>query len=60
MSEPDQDARLRLTDAERKVIGVAIQCLEAAQAQRHPEQEEEIDLLHRASCSLSSLLERLK
>ena len=29
-------ARLRLTDDERSAIGVAIQCVEAAMAQRHP------------------------
>ena len=50
----------KLRPHERDAIGVAIQCLEAAQAQRHPEQEEEIDLLHKASCFLSSLLERMK
>ena len=51
--------RLRLTDAERKAIGVAIQCVEAAMAQRHPEEEGARDLLHKTSCTLSRLFERM-
>ena len=49
-----------LTEAERKAIGVAIQCVEAAMAQRHPEEEDSRDLLHKTSCTLSGLLERTK
>lgn len=51
--------RLRLTDAERSAIGVAIQCVEAAMAQRHPEEEGARDLLHKTSCTLSRLFERM-
>jgi hypothetical protein len=47
-----------LTDAERRAIGVAIQCVEAAMAQRHPEEEDSRDLLHKTSCTLSRLFER--
>jgi hypothetical protein len=48
----------RLTDAEREAIGVAIQCVEAARAQRHPEEEEARDLLWKTTCGLRSLLDR--
>ena len=47
-----------LTDAEREAIGVAIQCVEAARAQRHPEEEESRDLLWKTTCGLRSLLDR--
>jgi hypothetical protein len=47
-----------LTDAEREAIGVAIQCVEAARAQRHPEEEEARDLLWKTTCGLRSLLDR--
>ena len=52
-------ARLRLTDDERSAIGVAIQCVEAAMAQRHPEEEDARDLLHKTSCTLSRLFDRM-
>ena len=54
----DQIERLRLTDAEREAIGVAIQCVEAAMAQRHPEEQESRDLLWKTTCGLRSLLDR--
>jgi hypothetical protein len=54
----DEIERLRLTDAEREAIGVAIQCVEAARAQRHPEEEEARDLLWKTTCGLRSLLDR--
>jgi hypothetical protein len=47
-----------LNDAEREAIGVAIQCVEAARAQRHPEEEEARDLLWKTTCGLRSLLDR--
>ena len=47
-----------LTDAEREAIGVAIQCVEAAMAQRHPEEEDARDLLHKTSTTLSRLFDR--
>jgi hypothetical protein len=47
-----------LTDAEREAIGVAIQCVEAARAQRHPEEEEARDLLWKTTYGLRSLLDR--
>jgi hypothetical protein len=50
--------RLRLTDAEREAIGVAIQCVEAARVQRHPEEEDARGLLWRTTCGLRSLLDR--
>ena len=49
---------LTLTDAEREAIGVAIQCVEAAMAQRHPEEQESRDLLWKTTCGLRSLLDR--
>jgi hypothetical protein len=52
--------RLRLTAAEREAIGVAIQCVEAARAQRHPEEEDARDLLWKAICGLRALLARAK
>ena len=51
--------QLRLTDAEREAVGVAIQCVEAARAQRHPEEEDARDLLWKTTCGLRGLLERL-
>jgi hypothetical protein len=53
-----QPDRPTLTDAEREAIGVAIQCVEAARAQRHPEEEEARDLLWKTTCGLRSLLDR--
>jgi hypothetical protein len=50
--------RLRLTDAEREAVGVAIQCVVAAKAQRHPEEEESHELLHITAATLRGLLER--
>ena len=50
--------RLRLTDAERGAIGVAVQCVEAARAQRHPTEEDARDLLWKTACGLRGLLER--
>ena len=55
----DEIERLRLTEAERSAIGVAIQCVEAAMAQRHPEEEDARDLLHKTSCTLSRLFDRM-
>lgn len=52
--------RLRLTDAEREAIGVAIQCVEAARAQRHPEEEDARDLLWKTTCGLRGLLNRMQ
>jgi len=49
---------LALTDEEREAIGVAIQCVEAARAQRHPEEEDARDLLWKTTCGLRGLLER--
>ena len=49
-----------LTDAEREAIGVAIQCVVAAKAQRHPEEEESHELLHKTAVTLRGLLERMK
>lgn len=49
-----------LTDAEREAIGVAIQCVEAAMAQRHPEEEEARLLLHQTSATLSRLCDRVR
>jgi hypothetical protein len=48
-----------LTEAERRAVGVAIQCVEAAMAQRHPEEEDARDLLHKTSCTLSRLFDRM-
>ena len=48
-----------LTDAEREAVGVAIQCVVAAKAQRHPEEEESHELLHITAVTLRGLLERL-
>lgn len=47
-----------LTDAERAAVGVAIQCVVAAKAQRHPEEEESHELLHKTAATLRGLLER--
>ncbi len=68
----DQDATLSVCDGnvtvtidatlaakERKAIGVAIQCVVAARAQRHPEEEKSRELLHKSAATLRSLLERL-
>lgn len=52
-------ARLRLTDAEREAVGVAMQCVEAARCQRHPEEEGEADLLHSVYHTLRGLLDRM-
>ena len=49
---------LTLTDEEREALGVAIQCVEAAMAQRHPEEQESRDLLWKTTCGLRSLLDR--
>jgi hypothetical protein len=46
-----------LTDRERGAIGVAIQCVEAARAQRHPEDESR-DLLWETTCTLRRLFDR--
>jgi hypothetical protein len=46
-----------LTDRERDAIGVAIQCVEAARAQRHPEDESR-DLLWETTCTLRRLFDR--
>ena len=54
----DEIERLRLTGEEREAIGVAIQCVEASMAQRHPEEEEARDLLWKTTCGLRSLLDR--
>jgi len=52
------DSEPTLTDAEREAIGVAIQCVEAARAQRHPEEEDARDLLWKTTCGLRSLFGR--
>jgi uncharacterized coiled-coil protein SlyX len=44
---------------EREAVGVAIQCVVAAKAQRHPEEEESHDLLHKTAATLRGLLERM-
>ena len=46
-----------LTDAEREAIGVAIQCVEAARAQRHPEEDDARDLLWKTTRVLRGLLD---
>jgi hypothetical protein len=53
-----RNGSLTLTDAEREAIGVAIQCVEAARAQRHPEEEDARDLLWKTTCGLRSLFGR--
>jgi hypothetical protein len=49
-----------LTDEERVAVGVAMQCVEAMRAQKHPEQEGERELLWGSLHTLRSLLERMK
>lgn len=56
----EKTERLRLTDAERVAIGVAIQCVEAARAQRHPEEHGDRDLLWKTTCGLRGLLKRMQ
>lgn len=54
-----ENVQLRLTDEEREAVGVAIQCVVAAKAQRHPEEEESHALLHKTAATLHNLLERM-
>ncbi len=53
----DEIERLRITDEEREAIGVAIQCVEASRAQRHPDDDAR-DLLWETSLAIRLLLER--
>lgn len=53
-------AGLRLTDEERKAVGVALQCVEAARCQKHPEELAAAVTLIRADATLRKLLERTK
>lgn len=57
LDQPDA-LRVRLNDAEREAVGVAIQCVSAARAQRHPEEEDARDLLWKTICALRGLLYR--
>ena len=55
-----RDPTTAVTASEREAIGVAIQCVEAAMAQRHPEEEEARLLLHQTSATLSRLFDRVR
>lgn len=49
-----------VTAHEREAIGVAIQCVVAAKAQRHPEEQESHELLHKTADTLRRLFDRTK
>ena len=51
---------LQMNTAERRAVGVAMQCVEAARCQRHPEEESEADLLHSVYHTLGRMLDRVR